>query len=162
MSQAIADSIRGRCGIIAVNDAHRLAPFADALVANDLSWWKAHPEALDFQGRKFCALRYPGTERLKTTLMCPGGSNSGLQGCRVAWEQFSATLILLLGFDMRGAHFFGAHAAPLKNPTPDRFAKFIRQFGRWKGCEIINCTPGSALTQFPFGDVDEILRTRRA
>lgn len=159
MSQAVADRVRGRCGVIAVNNTFQLAPDAEALVAADKAWWLAHPEALQFKGRKFCGVRLAGTEKLAHSYICPGGSNSGLRGMECAFKEFSAELILLLGFDMRGLHYFGAHRAPLRNPTTERLATFIRQFRRWSGCPVINCTPGSALTQFPFGDLDEALRT---
>ncbi len=51
MSLHIAESIRGRCHVIAVSDAYKLAPWADALVSQDRPWWNYHrPE---FAGRKF-------------------------------------------------------------------------------------------------------------
>lgn len=158
MSQELADFVRGKCRAVAVSDAYGLAPWADALVSNDAAWWKAHPEALAFAGRKFCAAHLPGTERIRAQAPFMYGVNSGLQGMRVA-ELLGATSILLLGFDLRGSHFFGPHPAPLRNTSPERFRVHIRQFDHWRGCQVINCTPGSALTRFPFGDVHEVLRS---
>lgn len=37
---------------IAINDAYRLAPWADILYACDNKWWRWNPEALSFKGRK--------------------------------------------------------------------------------------------------------------
>jgi hypothetical protein len=149
MTQEIADAVRGRGIVIAINRCFRLAPWADALVAGDRAWWRRNPDALEFAGRKFCAFRYPGTERMNPTMMCPAGTNSGKQGMRIAQEQFSATRILLCGFDLRGNTESGR----------TNFRGFLRQFKSWHGAEVINCTPGSALKRFPFMELDAALRT---
>jgi hypothetical protein len=154
MSQELADYVRGKCHAVAVSDCYRLAPWADALVSNDRVWWATHPQALDFAGRKFCGGVFKGTAKLPAEIGFPSDCNSGLQGMRVA-AMLGATRILLLGFDMKGSHYFGAHPAPLKNTTRARFKVHLRQFRRWRGSQaVINCTPGSALTQFPFSTVD--------
>lgn len=158
MNQAIADFVRGKCSVVAVSDAYEFAPWADALVSHDVGWWREHPEAKQFKGRKFCATSMSGTELIKGSYI---GSdlNSGLEGMRVA-QMLGASRILLLGFDMsarNGAHYFGRHQHPLVNTTKERFAKHIEQFKNWRGCEVWNCTPGSALTQFPFVDMREAL-----
>jgi hypothetical protein len=159
MSQAVADSVRGRATVIAVSDAHRLAPWSDALVSTDARWWKAHPEALEFAGRKlggmpdFAEIR--GVERVHGV---PSSTNSGLLACQVA-VSMGANTLLLTGFDLGGTHFFGEHKPPLKNTTPMRFETFIRQFERYKpkGVKILNCTPGSALKCYPFGTLSDCL-----
>lgn len=161
MSQAVADSVRHlRC--VAVSNAYQLAPWAEAMVSVDIAWWKHHPEALAFPGRKFCVGQVEGTEQYKI----PGGSNSGLYGLHVA-HMLGATRILLLGFDMHGTHYFGPHPKKrvenaghyeLKNTPPHRFEVFKRQFAYWKRCEVINCTPGSALDCYPKMDLADALR----
>lgn len=157
MSKEIADYVHGKCSAVAVNDAFRLAPWAEALVGNDRAWWSLYPEALKFAGRKFAGTQVQHVERLPPTMEFPAGTNSGLQGMRVA-RMLGAKRILLLGFDMRGTHYFGKHPPQLKNTTPDRFAKFLEQFALWHGgCEVINCTAGSALKRFPFMDLCEAL-----
>lgn len=140
---------------VAVSDAYRLAPWALALVSADRAWWKHHrPE---FAGRRFCALPVDGidTERLEGL---PMGSNSGLWALHVA-VKLGATSILLLGYDLGGTHYFGEHPAPLKNTKPHRFEQMKRQFLQYRprGVEIINCTPGSALTCYPMGSLDACL-----
>lgn len=161
MSQEIADFVCGKCSVVAVSDAYKLAPWADALVSHDRAWWREYPEAMNFAGRKFCATDLHGTEIIKGPYI---GSdiNSGLEGMRVA-QMLGASLIILLGFDMsakRGAHYFGKHPAPLSNTKPERFKKQIEQFMKWKGCEVLNCTHGSALKHFPFADLYEVLGNR--
>lgn len=155
MSQVVANSVRGRCGgVVAISDAYVLAPWADALVSTDATWWNAHPAALKFAGRKFCSARLQGTEQILVAGPFPPGSNSGLQGMRVAAEIFKATKLVLLGFDMHGTHFFGQHRPPLRNTTVKRMEVHKQQFARWKSCPVVNCTPKSALKCFPLGDLE--------
>lgn len=160
MSQAVTDLVRGRCQVVSVSDAYRLAPWADVLVSCDKAWWDEHPDALDFKGAKYgCMPEFhavSGVERFKA----PSGSNSGLLGLMVA-VSLGATKVLLCGVDMHspGEHFFGKHPAPLKSTTEDRMQIFKRQFDRYhpKGVDIVNCTPGSALNCYPKGDLVECL-----
>jgi hypothetical protein len=153
MSQAVADAVRGRCRVIAVSDAYRLAPWAEVLVSSDRGWWRLHKP--EFEGRKLSGVPVDGIEQ------APGhvsGSNSGLIAIKVA-VSMGAKRILLLGFDMGGSHFFGPHPAPLRNTTAERFEVFKRQFREYqpKGVEIINCTPGSALECYPKMDLEQAL-----
>lgn len=162
LNQAVVDSVRGRCGVIAVSDAYRLAPWADALVSQDRAWWKHHPEASEFSGRRFIGVppdQIKGVEQADKTGIITSGTNSGLLACHVAVTVFGATRLLLLGLDLQGSHFFGLHPAPLKNTKPERFAVMRKQFEQWphKGVDVWNCTPNSSLTCFPFGDLDACL-----
>lgn len=160
MSQQIADFVRGKCKVVAVSDAYKIAPYADAIVSNDAAWWRVHPQAMKLPGRKFCAGIHVGTERLRGTAEFSTGLNSGLQGVRVARDELGGRKILLSGFDLsaaNGQHFFGLHPAPLKNTAPERFAEMIAQFERVQmrpDVRIINCTPGSALTRFEFSTLE--------
>lgn len=162
LTQEIVDKVRGRCGAIAVSDAYRLAPWADALVSQDKAWWRHHPEALEFAGRKFIGVppdTIRGVEQADRVGAITSGTNSGLLGCHVAVTVFKATRILLLGLDLQGNHFFGRHPEPLKNTKPERFAVMRKQFEQWphKGVQVINCTLNSSLRCFPFGDLDACL-----
>lgn len=156
MSQAVADSVRGRCRVIAISDNYKLAPWADALVSSDRGWWRLHnPE---FAGRKFSGVPVDGIEQLPGNV---SGSNTGLIAARVAVEIFEEKRILLLGFDMRGSHWFGAHPAPLRNTKPARFEVFKRQFAEYrpKGVEIVNVTPSSSLTCYPMAKLEDVLES---
>ena len=158
MSRELAESLRGR-NAIAVADAYRIAPWAYAMVAQDVAWWRHHPDAIKFHGRKFSSNKIAGVEQfdsLKTTGQVFGtGSNSGLIACIVA-QWLGAKRIELYGFDMHGSHFFGPHPEPLKNTTPQRFATMLKDFKRWNhaGVEVINMTPNSSLTCFTMGCSD--------
>lgn len=160
MSQAVADSVRGRCRVIAVSDSYRLAPWADALVSQDRSWWRVHAEgAMKFEGRKFTGSDFPDVEKVQFEGGITTGSNSGLLAMWVAIKVFEAKRLLLLGFDMGGSHFFGPHPEPLKNTQPRRFDAFQEQFARFKprGVEIWNCTPGSHLKAYKKGNLEDCL-----
>jgi len=156
MSQSVADSVRGRCSVIAVSDAFRLAPWADALVSSDPQWWRANPDALNFAGDKYRAKRQEDVANVHG-VAAPSGSNSGLLALIVA-EMLGATKALLLGYDMGGTHFFGPHTKGLMNTTASRFETFKKQFARWKTeMDVVNCTTGSALHCYRFSAVEREL-----
>jgi hypothetical protein len=156
MSQSVADSVRGRCKVIAVSDAYRLAPWADAMVSSDPQWWRANPDALQFQGCKYRAKRQEDVAGV-LGVSAPSGSNSGLLALVVA-EMLGATKALLLGYDMGGTHFFGPHTKGLANTTASRFETFKKQFTRWQTkIEVVNCTNGSALHCYRFSTVEREL-----
>lgn len=186
LTQQQADSCRA-AGIraVAVNDAHRLLPWADVLYACDAAWWKEHDGALDFKGERWSSHSEPRNEKLDTAKrwglhLVHGahargfsldqrrinyGQNSGFQAVNLALL-FGATRVLLIGFDMHiksGYHFFGRHGHTLRNTDP---AQFIKNFNMaatdllaHPGIEIVNCSPGSALTCFPQMDLECALST---
>lgn len=154
MSQEVADYVRGKCKVVAVSDAFKLAPWADALVSNDRNWWDNHKDARQFAGKKFASVDLPGgVAALPRVGLFGGGTNSGLQGMRAA-KLLGASKIILLGFDMQGTHYFGAHPAPLRNTTAKRFKAHIAQFDKWTGCEVVNCTPRSQLKRFRMSTIE--------
>lgn len=157
MSQALADRVRGLGFVVAVGNAYELAPWADALVANDLTWWKEHPEATKFTGRKFCTKTLSGTERHRGKGVS-SDANSGMLGIDVAVEVFKASPVYLLGFDFHGTHFFGPYKNGCSNTSPTSREKHKRQMKSWRmlhpRANVVNCTPGSALKVFPVGELD--------
>lgn len=113
MSQEVADTLRVH-RTIAVNEAARVAPWADMLVAlDDVSWT---PELRGFQGLRLTGIEnadldafYIGHRFERVRL---GASteveirNSGLAAIRIAAEM-GASRILLAGFDPdRTGHFY--------------------------------------------------------
>jgi hypothetical protein len=146
----------GRAKIIAVNNSWRLAPFADVLFGCDAAWWFHHDGVREFAGHRVtcspAACRRFGLEMFITR-----GSNSGIRAVRLA-EHFGARSILLVGFDMHvagGVHWHERHVGVLRNPTADTTLRWRAEIerdlraGKFKA-RIINCTPGSALTCFPY------------
>lgn len=76
-----------------------------------------------------------------------------------------ARKIALVGFDMRivdgREHHHVEYGGPRDTGIYDR--EFVPAFAGWNadalkaGVEIVNCTPGSAVTEFPFADLDEVV-----
>lgn len=157
VNQALADRLRGQ-HVIAVSDAYRLAPWADALASNDARWWRNHPFALDFAGRKFACSEVGGVERVPMEGPISTGSNSGLLALYVAVKYFEAKRVLLCGIDLHGDHFFGPHVG-MTNTTPSRFDVFQRQFMSYKpqGVEILNCSPISRLRAYRRANLEDCL-----
>lgn len=168
--------VRGRARVIAVNDAYRLAPWAEVLYAADWEWWKHHwDDVRKFRGLKVsigfqCPYKevlavadggYDGFDDRPTHVR--SGRNSGYQAVHLA-AHLGAHTVLLCGFDMRKnkhAHFFGDHPPELRNES--LYDSFIQHFTRAaqeyerRGIRVINCTPGSALKCFPFSTLEGAL-----
>ncbi len=119
---------------IAINDAYKLAPWADVLYACDSKWWGWHKGVPEFAGRKFALeppadarsrklmetlkhfprphWAYPDVARLKGTgrfglELEPDGLRLGSNSGYQAINlavHFGAARILLLGYDMQGDH----------------------------------------------------------
>lgn len=181
------DFVRGKARVIAINDTHRLAPWADVLYSSDRMWWPSHQGVPSFAGRKFGIgskvgfynpfNRYPDITVLRNTgytgleLQPHGlrnGENSGYAAINLA-VHFGASRIVLLGYDMARrngqVHFFGRHVG-MNNPTDAVLAGYRRHFLtlveplKAIGVEIVNCTPGSSLDAFPMADLRATLTAR--
>lgn len=181
MSQAVADRVR-HLPRIAINDTYRLAPDADIVYASDSMWWRMNPEAVECHGIKASieavrgihpnvpdcvrVLRNTGRDGFDVNGSIRTQANSGGVGIQIAVHA-KAARVLLLGFDMHGGHWHPPHERPLGNPGPASFRRWIAHItGLAKalpaGVQVLNCTPGSALTCFPMVSLDEALETREA
>jgi hypothetical protein len=162
------DYCRGRARVVAVNDAYRLAPWADVLYACDAKWWAWHQGVPTFTGLKYAlerqAATWPGVQVLENTghdglepkpTGVKTGRNSGYQAINVA-VHLGAARIVLLGYDMmRGPkdleHWFGNHPNGQRSPYlafAQKFACLVKPL-QALGVEVINCSRRTALTVFP-------------
>ncbi len=170
------NACRGRSRVIAINDAHRLAPWADVLYSSDRRWWEFYKGVPGFAGMKYGIGSAPskkngfppslGIRVLRNTgyhgleLAHDGlrnGKNSGYAAINLA-VHFGATRILLLGYNMahhgNKAHFFGSHPSGL-NQNVNLYPSFLKAFDsiveplKAAGVEVINCSRESALNAFP-------------
>lgn len=156
--------VRGRVnGVIAINDAYRLAPWADVLYGCDAKWWYWHKGVPGFAGLKFSidpvarrhrdviVLRRGRDAGLETDRgALATGANSGFQAINLA-VHLGATRILLLGYDMKGNHWFGSHPDHSKPPFAvclSRFASLPPALAA-RGVTVVNCSRETALTAFP-------------
>jgi hypothetical protein len=166
------DYCRGKARVIAINDATRLAPWADALYATDAKWWHWHKGVPEYTGPKWSLEHsqwhntralYPDVQRLRNT--GPGGRNSGYAAINLA-VHYGASKIVLLGYDMQAvkgkSHFFGEH--PQKNTSPyaqfrQAFTTLVKPLAKL-GIEIVNCSRNSVLTAFPKAELRDTLKAR--
>jgi hypothetical protein len=179
--------VRGRGLIIAVNDAWRLAPWADVLYASDHPWWRRYRGVPGFTGEKhtigahrlssqglpgpdYAALRVwqnrgtLGLERSPGALRT--GGNSGYAALNLA-VQLGARHIVLLGYNMGPVngrtHFFGDHPSGLNNRSP--YAAFVRAYDslvaplQAAGVTVVNATPDTKLTCFTRVTLDAALES---
>ena len=177
MSQEIASQVRA-AGVpaIVINNTWQLAPWAWALYAADAEWWahESNRAAHSFAGHRISISRIGGVLELCNTgkrgfdpnpSHVRTGSTSGYQAVHVA-AHTGAARILLCGFDYRHTggekHWHGDHVAGLRNTDPDCWPTWISHFESLRdelpaGCEVINCTPGSAIGAFRRLDLEEAL-----
>lgn len=157
-TQAQADKVKG-LNVGAIGCAFQLAPWADFISASDAAWWRNYPEAKELEGKQFCMASHCHAEKI--TIPGIGTiSNSGVLGLQCA-VNLGATRILLIGFDMRGSHFFGQYTNGLRNTSPQQREQHKKQYSAWAKAnpkvEVLNCTRNSALTCFPMADLDDCL-----
>lgn len=175
------DLAKGRARFIAINTSWRLAPWADILHACDVAWWDHAAGCPEFQGIKLtvekrAAAKYadvhmidcrkPDDRIYLEPLGTVGwGGNSGFHALNLA-VQFGCAKIILVGFDMTdayGKHWHADHPRPMNNPSRNNIGRWRRSIDRaWKvieplGIRVINCSPISALENYPKMTLQEAL-----
>lgn len=186
LTQADVDRVRAHGAVIAVNDAHRLAPWADVLYSSDRYWWKHYAGVPTFAGLKatieFSPKRYAvdllkvapemfflrntGHQGVETdpSGLRTCGQNSGGAAVNLA-VHLGARRIILLGYDCgvpgQKRHFFGNHPPALSNisPYPTWRAAFqtMRPEMDALGIEVINCSRSTAIGAFRTAPLEEVL-----
>jgi hypothetical protein len=161
--------------LVVVNTTHRLFPYADVLYAGDMLWWKFNYQevARTFKGEKWtcdhsAAERY-GAHRIKGVNKSGLGTqylhingNSAAQALNLAYL-FGSRRVLLTGYDMKlgpnaEKHWHGDHPKPLVQGQT--FGEWIHKFATMAkdaarlGLEVVNCTPGSALSCWPMSTLE--------
>lgn len=92
------------------------------------------------------------------------GRSSGHDAVSLAIVLGAATVVLL-GYDMREVEGRTHHHDEYRQASPSVYSElFLPSFKGWNedalkaGVTVLNATPGSALTEFPAADLDEVLR----
>lgn len=176
LTQDDVDFCRHRARVIAVKDAVRVAPWADALYAagaDQSFWWQRVGPTLDFPG-----LRYtvdPEARQWASVLrMGPNGGlspspsalalgrNSGYQAIDLA-RHLGAARIVLLGYDLQKTsgkdHFFGTHPHG-RSPNLSLFLEWFPSIVdplQALGIPVVNASRETALTIFPRMTIAEAL-----
>lgn len=145
------------------------------MYACDLRWWEEYrPEFAGLKVTQDARVSRPDVVRIPSEDK-PGlsldphrirqGANGGYQSLNLA-VLMGAKKILLLGYDMKAdgkKHWHGDHPNGLANPEDVLFEQWRKNFETTlpdlarAGVEVINCTPGSALTCFPRMRLEEAL-----
>lgn len=177
LTQAQASQTKGH-KVIAINNAVGLAPWADILYFCDARWagwhratvdlfprWRVTLENLflqsEFEVR--CLRDYGVSGCAPKSNGVTNGRNGGFQALHLAaW--LGAARVLLLGFDMKArgdkVHWHPEHPVPTHpNIFPDWIRSFetLLPFLQKRGVQVINCTPDSALTMFPYQVLSDAL-----
>jgi len=155
--------------VVAINDAIYPCWFADIGYACDTAWWRHHGGLPGFAGRRVslddCGidgvdfLINTGTQGFDPAPGClRSGGNSGYQALHLC-AHLGADRVVLIGFDMRGSHWFGEHPPAIRRIAPNMRNRIERfhELGAVlaaRGIDVVNATPGSALTGFRVGDLE--------
>jgi hypothetical protein len=170
--------VKGKATVICVNDAWRLAPWADVVYSSDRYWMSRYRCANGCAGAKATIEFSPGRAAKELRAYAPDirfyrntghhgvetqpdglrtcGQNSGGAAVNLA-VHLGATRIVLLGYDMGyrdgQRHFFGDHPPGLSNTH--NFPTWRRAFQRMApelaalGVDVVNATRASSLEAFP-------------
>lgn len=166
---------------IAVNSSCGVAPWAEVLYFTDTGWYTPRRELVrDWPGivvtmSKTAKREWPDKVKRVQGLHMPGfppvGSSAIRQGRSSGQTAISLALalganeIVLLGLDMRVVDGREHHHNEYSGPRDlDLYAReFVPAFRGWHadalaaGVRVFNATPGSAVTEFPFVDLAEVL-----
>lgn len=175
------EKLRDRIHVIAINESHKLCPWADILYSADGDWWSVRGPT-DFAGiRLGFDLPRHGVKPIVVARRDDGwvndflfnqpgvvgsGGHSGFQMINLV-AQFGVTGIGLVGFDMQrthGVHWHADHPLPLRNPDAARLEEWRATLDgnaptlAARGIDVVNCSHVSALTAFPKMSIDRMLQ----
>lgn len=175
------EQAKGAARFIAVNRSIDLCPWADVWYGCDFEWWKSVGGGVDFAGLKLSVDRRATREQwgimkvdcrrsddrlfLDPLNTIGWAGNSGFHCLNLA-VQFGCKKIILVGFDMtveQGLHWHGEHPAGLNNPKRGNVARWRRATDNaakviaGAGVTVINCSPVSALENYPKMGFEEAL-----
>lgn len=185
------DGLRGRLPVLAIKEcAVDLCPWADVVYGCDGAWWKHRRGLPDRRGVKIVwekdiPSQFPGVHaitiketknsrpndrRYVNEIMMdePGvigsGHNSGFQALNLS-IQFGAVRIVLVGFDMRGEHYYGRNNwFKAGNPDQYQFERCIRAFNdnapilKSLGVDVVNVSDRSELKCFRKSSIEQVLQ----
>lgn len=169
---------RERAHVVALNDAWRLAPWADVLYSSDARWYPFHHWVPGYHGIKVSLdVKHDGV----ITMKCTGHNgiewnrhglrsqkNTGGAAINLA-VHLGAKRIVLLGYDM-GAdekkpkhHFFGQHPQGLRTSSPANFMYFRSLMQsmvdplKSRHITVVNASRRTNLTCFPRQSLEQAL-----
>jgi head-tail adaptor len=178
LTQADVDYCRGKAEVMAVNDAWRLAPWADWMYAADVSWWGMHAGAVKSRVRR----RVLDAERAGGRMVRPAAHlqrrragleprpagdqperqqrRAGDEPRRITWARSGSCCS---GSTCAARTFHGSHPAPLNDPIALSFQVWQQGFHAlaeglaWQGIKVVNCSRHTKLTGFTRGALETTL-----
>jgi len=173
-------TVRGSvAGVIAINDAVRLAPWADVLYSSDRAWWMRHGYPA-FAGQRYgIGSRIGQANPFPDALGIAVLTNTGVEGLELAGHglrhgkhsgyaainlavHLGASRILLLGYNCCAVQGRGHFDDRQVNPNLAYFAKQYRALVaplHARGVTVLNCTTPTAITAFPCVPLATALQT---
>lgn len=147
--------------VVVTNTTFQLCPWADALFAYDLKWWKHYHEEVEatFHGRKFTASLVAGNYGAEVLVGVPWFKvfrNSGASAVSLAIGA-GAAKVVMLGFDAGlnsdgKTHWHGNHPEGLGNASSisdwERFFRMLADYAGQRVVSILNASRTSNLTHF--------------
>lgn len=182
LQPAHAELIRGKGAVIAVNNAHQLAPWADAFYWADRTWLQWNRDRLaatlakgtgaelitridpcDAKARSWPIriLRHDQNSALSREADALAGWCSGANALNLAYLG-GPERVTLMGFEgRRSGNWHKQHLSMTAPSTYERYIvpAFTRMAAELKaeGLPVFNCTPDSALSCFPHAPLGEFL-----
>ncbi len=188
LTQDVCDKIKGRNAIV-INASFALAPWARVWYFTDGHIYEKYREQVfAWPGDIVTMSKAAKAELNKRVKRVQGRGDPSLPmgefpplGSPVIWQGRSsghtaislaialgAKRVMLLGYDCRivdgREHHHAEYAGPRDHEIYAR--EFVPAYAGWNaaalraGVEILNCTEGSAVNEFPFADLDEVLACR--
>jgi hypothetical protein len=142
-----------------------MAPWADALFAMDVDWWRTYAAEVkaNFRGQRFSSNKLPAEYEVKHLLPAhfKAHHNSGCGAIALAVKG-GARRVLMLGYDCQKtggkAHWHADYAKLGNAGSIDKWpARFQSLADDCRGVEIINCSRETALEVFPRMSLEEAL-----
>lgn len=191
LSVEICGKVKGLPTIV-VNSSCTLAPWADVLYFTDNGWYETHKGIVEnWPGLVVAMARRAKRELPHKVHLVKGagdptlnhistfpplgspfirqGRSSGHTAIALA-VAMGAKRVVMLGYDMKpAADGQEHHHTEYQDRDLAKYARdFVPAFSGWNaaaikaGVEIINCTADSAVTEFPFADLEEVLACARS
>lgn len=181
------EQLRGR-RVIATNSAALLGPWADVLCFKDYPWLDGHRSIVEAWPGMVCSTSKRAKSKLPDRINLVGeeiradftigqtnikhSRSTGHMAVSLAIAM-AAQRVVLLGYDCRvvtdetgepRSHF---HDEEISKPPELYLYDFLPAWKGWgsaaarAGAEVMNCTPGSALNEFPHADIADVLADGR-
>lgn len=165
---------------MAVNSSLSIAPFCDALFFSDYTWFTKRRKLIEASSTLLITtsrqVKRLAPDKIKLVKAQSGvplragagllrqGRNSGQTSISIV-AALGANPIILLGFDMKRVAGRSHHHDEYSSTNDKLYSHdFVPAFLGWakvaaaSGIRILNATPNSALKEFPFISIEEVLQ----